>query len=629
MAADVVYTDGAMGDPVYVLGVNAYDHDVSACLLKDGVAVVAINKERLTRDKHDAGFYGDPVSYCLFVAGITLDDVALVVRCSYLQQVQSLETALLSRVYEGVFPPDEREAALRSPLYLGRGHRRVVDVSHHLAHAYSAFACSPFEQGAVMVVDGVGSYRRDVMESVPEDSDGPDLAREAESYYTFDGSKLQTVRKVWLGPAPGLVNEDFHCMRGIGGLYSRVSTYIFGHWNRCGEVMGLAPYGSTEAPTMLSLPDDDGARDLEFPAWPSTHRHPYAGRSDHDWTTSPHQQHWQDLAWRVQADTEAVLLARARWLHEKTRAKNLVLAGGVALNCVANGRIQSESPFERVFIQPAAGDDGTAIGAALYGHVEVLGNERAWVMTHPYLGLTYPDQSVTKALQRPAIRACASAKESEDVVGETADLLAAGNVVGWVQGGAEFGPRALGNRSILADPRDPGMKDRVNARVKFRQGFRPFAPAVLAEHAGDWFEESVDSPFMLLTRVVRPERRAHVPSIVHVDGTARVQTVHAETNPRFHALITAFFERTGCPIVLNTSFNLRGEPIVESPAEAAADFLACDLDVLVLHDWIVKKRRSYRSLRPFVRRWERVRRGLSRESWMRRAARGAGLETGA
>ena len=591
-----------MTAPLYVLGVNAYDHDASACLLRDGVAVAAINKERITRHKHDAGFYGDAVDYCLFAAGIRLEDVALVVRCSYLQTPQALETAFLSRIYSDLFPAHEREAALASPLYLGRGHPRVVDVSHHLAHAYSAFACSPFERGAVMVVDGVGSYRQDVTEPVPADCEAPALAREGESYYAFEGTTLTPIRKVWLRPTPGVVNEDFHTMEGIGGLYSRVSTYIFGHWNRCGEVMGLAPYGTPDAvPPMMSLPGGDGGASLDFHPWPTTHRHPFPPGTDQTWTASPHQAHWRDMARRVQDDTEAVLLARSAWLHRVSGKPHLTMAGGVALNCVANGRLRSESPFDDLYIQPAAGDDGTALGAALYGHHALLNQPRRWTMTHPYLGLPYPPESIRRALRRPAVRATTQVRVCDDIMADTADALAEGDIVGWVQAGAEFGPRALGNRSILADPRDPSAKDRVNARVKFRQGFRPFAPAVLAEEAHQWFEEAVDSPFMLLTRSVRPEKRDWIPAVVHVDGTARVQTVHRETNPRFYALLRAFFERTGCPILLNTSFNLRGEPIVESPVEAVRDFLACDMDVLVLHDHLLRKRRSFRTLRPFLR----------------------------
>ena len=584
--------------PRYVLGINAYDHDVSACLLRDGEIVVAISKERLTRIKHDAGFYRDPVAYCLLAAGITLDDVELIVRNSYLLPVADLERKFLSYTGSQLMTPTDREQALRSALYLA-GPPKVLDISHHLAHAWSAFACSPFRSGAVMVVDGVGSHREDVVEEVPADAEAEPLARESESYYAFDASDLWALEKVWLPPTKSLVNDDFFHMEGLGALYSRVSAYIFGHWNRCGEVMGLAPYGRPTRPPLAEL--EDGR--LRLHPWGEDLCHPFVGHSDRSWVESPHRPHWEDLAWRVQEDTEQILLERARRLHARTGATNLVMAGGVALNCVANGRIAEETPFEQVFIQPAAGDDGVAIGCALYGWVHVLGQPRPPALEHPYLGMTYDESRLEDALQSKGMRMTAQRRKADDVADETAALLEAGQVIGWFQGGSEFGPRSLGNRSILADPRTTKMRDHVNARVKFRQNFRPFAPAVLAEHAREWFEGEHHSPFMLLANGVRPEKREQIAGVVHVDGTARVQTVHRETNPRFHALISAFHRRTGVPVVLNTSFNVRGEPIVETPGDAVRSFLTTKLDALVLHDWIVEKRDSHRFLEPWLDRW--------------------------
>jgi len=467
-----------------------------------------------------------------------------------------------------------------------------------------------------LVVDGVGSHREDVLEEVPAEADAPPLARESESLYAFEGDTLRTLDKVWLPPTKSLVNDDFFHMAGLGALYSRVSSYIFAHWNRCGEVMGLAPYGNLDLPPMVRL-EEDGT--LQLTPWPADWCHPYEGHSDAAWWRSPHRTHWQDMARRIQHDTEEVLLARARRLHERTGHRNLTLAGGVALNCVANGRIARETPFENVYIQPAAGDDGVAIGCALYGWMAILGQSRRWTMTHPYLGVPYDESRVEKALAGVGVRLTSARRRTSDVTGTAADLLAKGRVIGWFQGGSEFGPRALGNRSILADPRKEGMQDHVNARVKHRQGFRPFAPSVLAEHADAYFVGVQDSPFMLLAAAVRPEKRDLIPAVTHVDGTARVQTVHRETNPRYHALLSAFYARTGVPVLLNTSFNDRGEPIVETPADAVATYLATDLDALVLHDQIVEKRALHKTLRPLLRRWLAARNHL-RSPALRHAA---------
>jgi len=604
------------GGPLFVLGINAYDHDVSACLLRDGEVVAAVAKERITRVKHDAGFYEEPVDACLEAAGIPLERVDLVVRNCYVLPVPEMERRLVHQDREHYLTPRERARAVRHPLFLARSDR-VREVSHHLAHAYSAFACSPFAEGAVMVVDGVGSYRSDVTEPVPPGSEAPPLAREAESYYSFRGEQVEPLRKVWLEPARGFLNDEFWNMAGLGALYSRVSTYVFGDWNKCGEVMGLAPFGRPGTAPLLTLHPDGR---LEVPDWTEERVHPFLGRTDADWEGSPHRAEWEDLARRVQEDAEAVLLARARWLHEATGARDLCIAGGVGLNCVANSRILEETPFERVFVQPAAGDDGIALGCALYGHLALLGRKRTWVMEDAFLGPEAPGSAVEAAIARPLLRFCASRRRKQDPVPRTADLLAAGKVVGWVQGRSEFGPRALGNRSILADPRDPGMKDRVNGRVKHRQPFRPFAPAVLAERAGEFFEGEEESPFMLLVKRVRPEARGRIPAVVHADGTARVQTVRAEENPRFHALLLAFGERTGVPVLLNTSFNLRGEPIVETPEDAVEAFLVSRMDALVLHDLVLEKRFTHRALFPLVRFLVRSRRTLRSEALMERLA---------
>src|SRR5262245_25511853 len=423
----------------YVLGLNTYDHDVSACLLRDGAIAYAIGKERLTRDKHAIGFYKEVIDYCLDAEGITLDDVDLVVRNCYILPVLEMEERLTYQDMPGFLPPPEREQAEKHP-YFGASSDKVVSISHHLAHAYSAFAASPFEEGVVMIVDGVGSYRADAMDKAPDDDNGSPLARESESYYRFSGTQLECLKKVWLEPSRGMLNEEFYSMPGLGALYSRASTYVFGDWNKCGELMGLAPYGRRDQ--VKSLLDIENG-ELRVPAWNSEFKQPFLVGAV-DWEKHPAMRHWEDLAWRVQDDSEKVLLARAKWLRETTGAKNLCLAGGVALNCVANGRIARESGYENVWIQPAAGDDGIAIGCAYYGYLALQKNPRSFVMHHAFTGVEYKDEVVQGAVSKPTIRLQALNRRCDNIFAETARLLSEGNVFGWFQGGSEFGPRALG-----------------------------------------------------------------------------------------------------------------------------------------------------------------------------------------
>ncbi|MBR1217654.1 carbamoyltransferase [Bradyrhizobium sp. U87765 SZCCT0131] len=579
----------------YVLGLNTYDHDVSACLLRDGAIAVAIAKERITREKHASGFYQEVIDYCLKAEGITLDDVDLVVRNCYILPVPEMEERLVYQDMPGFLPEPERATATAHPLFQSTS-AKVVSISHHLAHAFSAFAASPFDEGAVMIVDGVGSYKSDVSEPYPADAAGP-LARESESYYTFKGRELTCLKKVWMEPERGFLSDEFYNMRGLGALYSRASTYVFGDWNKCGELMGLAPYGRPgHARSLMQLRDGE----LDVPPWTRDLDHPFILDTDQSWENSPNVTHWQDLAWRVQDDTENVLLARAKWLRETTGAKNLCIAGGVALNCVANGRIAREAGFDNVWIQPAAGDDGIAIGCALYGHLVLLQQPRGYVMEHAYTGRRYGDDEIDAAIKRSLISVQTTVTRSADIAADTAKLLADQKVIGWFQGRSEFGPRALGNRSLIADPRRAEMKDILNKRVKHRQAFRPFAPIVLHERAREVFEGEEDSPFMLIAKRVRDEWRDRIPAIVHVDGTARVQTVREQTNPELYRLLKAFEALTGVPVLLNTSFNVKGEPIVETPRDAVACFLTTGIDHLVLHDRLVSKNALHPVVNPLV-----------------------------
>jgi len=598
----------------YVLGINAYDHDVSACLLRDGEIAYAIAKERITREKHARGFYEEVVDYCLKAEGISLDDVDLVVRNCYVMPVDEMERRLQYEFAPFLLNRDEREQAAKSPLHLSKS-EKVVAVSHHLAHAYSAFAACPFEAGVVMVVDGVGSYASDVTEKYPDADQADPLARESESFYRFSGATLEPLKKIWLKPNRGFLSDEFFNMHGLGALYSRVSSYIFANWNKCGEVMGLAPYGHPNRVNPL-LEIKNG--DLSFPDWLDRFKQPWLPDTGQNWQDSPSMGHWEDVAWQIQDDTEKVLLDRAIWLRETTGAKNLCIAGGVGLNCVANGRLAREAGYENIWIQPAAGDDGIAIGCAYYAHLAIQKKPRSYVIKHAYFGKDYKDDDVRAATDKRLVRLETIKTSSADICRDTAQVLADGKVVGWFQGRSEFGPRALGNRSIIADPRKAEMKDQLNKRVKFRQPFRPFAPIVLAERASEIFEGHEESPYMLLAMRVRPEWKNKIPAIVHVDGTARLQTVRQDTNPRLHRLLKEFETLTGVPVLLNTSFNIKGEPIVETPRDAVECFLGTGIDYLALHDFLISKTRLHRIILPFKKASTEmttmVRTGLSAES---------------
>jgi carbamoyltransferase len=578
----------------YVLGINAYDHDVSACLLRDGEIAYAIEKERITRKKHAGGFFQEVVDYCLQAEGITLDDVDLVVRNCYVMPVEDLEVRM---IYQGDMSGRERAQVAKSPLYLPKSNK-MMTVSHHLAHAYSAFAVCPFDEGVVMVVDGVGSYSSDIKEPGQLTEDVNPLARESESYYKFKGSALETLKKVWLQPCRGLLSDEFFNMDGLGALYSRVSSYIFADWNKCGEVMGLAPYGRPDNfRRLLELKDGE----LQVPEWDAEFNQPWMPDGKNKWEASPSMKHWEDMAWRVQHDSEEVLIARARWLRETTGARNLCLAGGVALNCVANGRIVREAGFDNVWIQPAAGDNGIAIGCAYYGRLAILKKPRMFVMKQATLGVMYPDDIARRVGNPLLVTRKTFNGPGESICREAAKLLSEGKVFGWFQGRCEFGPRALGNRSILGDPRRPEMKDKLNKRVKFRQAFRPFAPIVPYERAKDIFVGEDESPFMLRAKQVRPEWKDRIPAIVHVDGTARVQTVRREQNERMYDLLMEFDKLTGVPMLVNTSFNIKGEPIVETPQDAMNCFIYTGIDYLALHDTLVAKNALYKILAPFIK----------------------------
>ncbi|WP_214411207.1 carbamoyltransferase family protein [Sphaerisporangium fuscum] len=560
-----------MAAPTYVLG-TGLSHDGSVCLLADGVIALAIEKERLTRIKHDGGNDRLAMEYVLDRAGITLDEVAVVVQNENF----------------GMFREGNAEYGGSGRL-LGDA-TNVVTISHHLAHAYSAFGGCPFDETAVLVVDGCGNAHEDCLDlagahlptGVP-----PGLGHlyfEKDSYYAAEGGTLRPVVKDF-SPwgAKGWPVTPPSTLHSIGGVYRAFSGYVFGGFDDSGKLMGLAPYGR---PGRFDQPifELEAGRVLVRREALEAFTAPRASRPG----LKDDFQYYADLAYWVQREVERALLHLVRDRYERWPSPNLSYAGGVALNAVANSRILRETGFRRLYVQPAAGDNGLAIGCAYYGWLEVLGRERVRHDQSTYFGPRHPAEEVRKAVEAAGGRV--RAEQPADVVEETARLLAEGKVVGWYQGGAEFGPRALGHRSILAHPGVPGLRDHINRDIKFREDFRPFAPSVILQEAATYFDcEGHDSPHMILVFDVRPEWREALVNVVHEDGSARLQTVTEQSEPRYFRLLRAFQRRTGLPVLLNTSLNRRGMPIVESPQEALSFFLECGLDALVLGDLLITK----------------------------------------
>ncbi|KYF55851.1 hypothetical protein BE08_05015 [Sorangium cellulosum] len=561
------------GKPTYVLG-TGLSHDGSACLLKDGRIAVAIEKERITRRKHDGGNDDEAIRYCLAAEGISLDEVELV--------VQNANFSMFERGNEH----------FQGQRLVAR-HPRIVTLSHHLAHAYSAIGTAPFDEAAVLVIDGCGnawdeSLDRAVARSLagPHDRELDHLHFEKDSYYGFESGKLTPVAKDYSPWGYRLRNYPMcppTTKHSIGGLYQAASVYCLGGVDDSGKLMGLAPYGRPGVYRDDIFELRDGRVFVNYD-WMARFDRPYRGQDDF----KSNFQYYADIAFWVQREVERALLHVVDHRYELYPSKNLAYAGGVALNAVANRRILLESKFQDLYIQPAAGDNGLAIGCAYYGWMSVLGRERRRHDGSSSFGRVYSTTQVAESLgERAEVLEFA---EAADVVEETAALLAEGKTVGWFQGRSEFGPRALGHRSILADPRRPGVRDHVNARVKSREDFRPFAPAVVEEDAARYFDCDYASPYMILVAPVRQAWASGIENVVHVDGSCRIQTVTPDSDPVFHALLRSFERRTGLPVLLNTSFNRRGMPIVETPAQAISFFLECELDLLVIDAFVVRKR---------------------------------------
>ncbi|MBT3344232.1 MAG: carbamoyltransferase [Gemmatimonadetes bacterium] len=586
-----------------ILGISAYYHDSAACLVQDGVIVAAAQEERFTRKKHDHRFPKEAIDYCLAEAGLGHDDLDLVTFYDkpLLKFDRILETYIACAprgfklfmmglplwLKEKLHTPRELDAGLE-----GKYEGRFVFTEHHESHAASAFFPSPFEEAAILTMDGVGEWA-------------------TSSIGHGQGNELHMLK-------------EMHFPHSVGLLYSAM-TYFTGFRVNSGEykLMGLAPYGEPVYQDLIFDKLIDLKADGSFRMDMS-----YFAFCYDDVMTSPKMetlfggpprtaeaeitQREMDIAASIQVVTEEIMMRTARTAHELTGSKNLTLAGGVALNCVANGRILREGPFENVWIQPAAGDAGGALGAALFVWHQLLGHPRTATghdtQRGSFLGQQESDESILAFLQ--SVGAVYEHYPEEDpLCDRVAELIAAENVVGHVGGRMEFGPRALGARSILGDARSEKMQEVMNVKIKFRESFRPFAPAVMQEHASEYFElePEQESPYMLLVAPVHDDKllptddggargldklkqlRSVVPAITHVDNSARVQTIDAERNPRFYGILEKFRQRTGSPVLINTSFNVRGEPIVRNAADAYRCFMHTNMDVLVLEGYVLLK----------------------------------------
>ena len=591
-----------------ILGLSAYYHDSAACLVIDGEIVAAAQEERFTRKKHDPAFPVHAIKYCLQEARIGAADLDYVV----FYDKPFLKFERLFETYLAFAPKGFKSFATSLPVWLkdklfqktvltdafkdafGKDidwTSKLLFSEHHLSHAASAFFPSPFEEAAVLTMDGVGEWT-------------------TTSLAIGSGNQLS-------------VHKEIHFPHSLGLLYSAF-TYYTGFKVNSGEykVMGLAPYGEPRYAQLIKdhLIDikEDGSFHLDMSYFNYCTGLTMTNDKFADLFGGPARQsegtltqREMDLAASVQAVTEEVVIQLAKGIRKSTGQKNLCLAGGVALNCVANGQLLRENVFDNIWIQPASGDAGGAIGAALGAYHLMLNQPRTVkagdAMKGSYLGPVYAQHDIEQRLK--AAGAIFTVVSEDEMIAETAQALADGKAVGWHQGRMEFGPRALGGRSIIADPRSPSVQRQLNLKVKYRESFRPFAPSVLREHVRDWFDLDGDSPYMLLVADVHKNKqmamteeqqklfgidklnvpRSEIPAVTHVDYSARIQTVHASTNPKYHQLISKFYELTGCPVIVNTSFNVRGEPIVNTPEDAFHCLMGTEMEFLAVGNCILRK----------------------------------------
>jgi carbamoyltransferase len=554
------------------LGINYSEmHDSAACIARDGHILFAVAEERLSRLKHDARFPSLAIEACLAAAAIRADQLDFV--CfGWPPAIEALKHDLKCMA-SGSLPLNYVDLA--STVRRNLNHTRKQNgkkqflarfptkaqfrfVEHHLAHAISAYSFSAFDDAAVLVLDGRGAW-------------------EASSLWHGTHGRLE---HLWTIPWPN----------SLGLFYAQFTQYLgFQPYSDEWKVMGLAPYGEPGINLRDFIIPDDNPYKVSTRLLLDDKPSPLAGITarlgpQREAESEIDPKH-KNVAFAVQDACEEAMMTLARAAVAKTGSRNICLAGGVALNSKANGKIPSSGIVDRIFVQPAAGDDGVCLGAALAPYLDNGGKLPMHKMRHAYLGAENSDEEIEKALTTYKLRATRVA----DPAAAAAEMLANGKILGWVQGRMEFGPRALGARSILADPRDPEMNAKVNNAVKFREWWRPFAPSMLAEVAGEYIESATDSPFMILTAQVKPEKRSVIPSVTHVDGSARPQTVERDVNPLYWRLIREFGNRTGVPVVMNTSFNLRGEPIVSTPTDAVRTFFSSGMDALVIGSFVVEK----------------------------------------
>lgn len=556
-----------------ILGINYFFHDSSACIVRDGELVVALEEERLTRVKHTNSFPEKAIQKCLEVAGVAPQDVDHIAVSIQPSKHWGRKVAYGLGLGRDVSPFLRHEAKgtyVKQRTFggwlAGFGSRaKLHQVEHHLSHIVGSYFVSPYDKAALLSMDGSGEW----------------------STLFMGAAEGRTITKI----------SETMFPHSLGSFYEAATEFCGFRPNYDeGKTMGLAPFGDPtrfyeQVSDMVRVhPDGRVEIDLSYFSYQNWGRRRCSDKF-HQTFGRPRgrldafEAHHNDVAAAFQKVLEDKVLELVRILERKTDADYLVLAGGVSLNSVMNGRILRESRFKDLYVMPAAGDNGTSIGAAYYVHNQVLGQETRFHHSDPYVGNGYTDAEIEAVLKECKL----PYRKAEKVCREAAELLRAGKILGWFQGRMEIGPRALGNRSILADPTLPGMKDKINAEVKHREAYRPFAPSAPAECRQEFFDIEVEAPFMLKVCNVRAEMREVIPAITHVDGTARLQTVRRETNPRYHELLSEFGKLSGVPVVLNTSFNIMGEPIVESPVDAIRCFFSTGLDVLVLHDYIIDK----------------------------------------